>query len=202
MPKVTYDNIEFDSVGEMHFYWWCEELQEAGCIESFETQPTPILLSYPEVLEYTIPMKRVADKTKQHNILNGHFYTYDSIIVWNEDAERLFCFNLTNYAKSGFNKKVDSKKLISQQCVCRIELKPKFDQNNMTRLAIVNQKWTYEKTGKFINIVIPEKLFEKTFTPKRYLLTDVSKTKRKIKFKTRSLEEFVKINTTEQLSLI
>lgn len=73
-----------------------------------------------------------------------------------------------------------------------IEVKPSFDQNNMTRLAVLNQKWVFEKFGLFINIVIPEKLFAKTFTPKRYLTCDKSSVKRKIKYKNIiSLDEFL-----------
>jgi hypothetical protein len=199
MPKVTYDNIEFDSVGELYFYWWCSELKEAGYIDNFVTQPSPIILSEKVTEEYIIPMKKVADKVKSHTLMNGHIYTYDSLIRFTMQGSHLLCFDLL---LDEFNKSRDTGKLISKDCYCRIELKPKFDQNNMTRLAVINQKWVYDKTGKFINIVIPEKLFEKTFTPKRYLLTDVSKTKRKINFKTRSLEEFVKINTSDQLSII
>ena len=48
-----------------------------------------------------------------------------------------------------------------------------------------------EKYKTYINLFVPPKIFKKTFTPKRYLLTDVSKTKRKINFPTKSLEEFI-----------
>jgi hypothetical protein len=73
-----------------------------------------------------------------------------------------------------------------------IEIKPIFDQNNMTRLAIINQKWVMEKHGLFVNIVIPDKLFENTFTPKRYLRCDASSKERKLKFSNvKSLDEFL-----------
>ena len=199
MPKVTYKNIEFDSNEEMYFYWWCEELMNHGYIETVVTHPRPVQLSLPVEVTHIKPMKKVADKVLTHKLLNGHQYTFDALIQFTKKGYDMFCIDLL---KEGPYSKSDFSKLVSRDAVCSVEVKPLFDQNNMTRLAIINQKWTYETTGRFVNIVIPEKLFAKTFTPKRYLTNNILKTKRKIKFKTRSLEEFVKINTTEQLSLI
>jgi hypothetical protein len=199
MPKVTYDNIEFDSTEEMHFYWWVKELKEAGYVNSYLPHPKPIVLS-PEIrLEYTKPMKRVEDKILSHSILRGHEYTYDGLIQWNDKAKNIFHNNLDEANHAWTKDRFD--KLISNYDLCKIEVKPMYDQNNMTRLAVINQKWVFEKTGYFINIVKPEKLFAKTFTPDRYRYTDKSKQARKIKFKTRTLQEFESL-FSEQTKLI
>jgi len=62
----------------------------------------------------------------------------------------------------------------------------------MTRLAKINIKWVWDKYGVFVNIIIPEKHFDKTFTPKRFLTTDKSGKPRKIKYKNiKSLKQFI-----------
>jgi hypothetical protein len=102
-------------------------------------------------------------------------------------------------SKESFNNRLKShidnetsKPLYDRDAYSYIEVKPLFDQNNMTRLAVLNQKWVMDKFGAFINIVIPEKLFDKTFTPKRYFTCDKSSTKRKIKYSNIiTLEDFL-----------
>ena len=71
-----------------------------------------------------------------------------------------------------------------------LEIKPKFDQNNMTRLFKINQKWVFDKHGLFVDLVIPETLFEKTFTPKDYLTTPTGK-QRKLNYKPKSCQEWL-----------
>lgn len=199
MPKVTYNEIEFDSHEEMHFYWWCQELQEAGYIDRITPQPEAFQLSSFEKRTHIKQMKRVEDKVLSHKILNDHKYTYDFDIDVKEKGMKVL---FTDIDKRGHFEKSEFNKLFSQNGMCRIEVKPVYDQNNMTRLAIINQKWVMYRYQQFINIIIPEKLFKDTFTPKKYLFTDKSKKKRKIKFKVTLLEEYIKLNTPTQQSLM
>ena len=56
----------------------------------------------------------------------------------------------------------------------------------------INQKWTYQLTGKFVNLIEYSKLFKETFTPTRFLLTDSGKQQRMInKWKVRTLQEYL-----------
>jgi hypothetical protein len=74
-----------------------------------------------------------------------------------------------------------------------IEVKPSFDFKNMTRLVKINQKWVFEKHHIYINIVVPEHLFNRTFTPLKYFTTDKSGKPRKIKYKNKiTLQEYLK----------
>lgn len=187
--KPTYKGLIFDSVGEMHFYWWCEELMQAGFIDNVSPQPSVFELSGSVSLLYLKPMKKVEDKYLEKVILNSHSYTADFMIKFNDSAEKKFFINPIDNSPL---KKEHTSLLIGNGMNCHIEVKPIFDQNNMTRLAVLNQKWVMEKFGIFINIVIPEKLFQKTFTPKRYLTCDKSSAKRKIKYTNIiSLDEFL-----------
>ena len=52
----------------------------------------------------------------------------------------------------------------------------------MTRLAKINFKWVWEKYGIFINLFVPPKHFDKSFTPKKYMTTDKSHKPRKINY--------------------
>jgi hypothetical protein len=196
--KPTYNGLTFDSSGEMHFYWWCEELINAGYIESVLTQPLEFQLSGAIGERYIKPMKKVEDKVMEKIVMNPHIYTPDVQVKWTEKAENIFFIRFPQF-RIGNNKELLN--LIKADCdmISLIELKPIFDQNNMTRLAVINQKWVMDKFKVFVNIEIPEKLFDKTFTPQRYLMCDVSTAKkRKINYKNIiSLNEFLTNNESK-----
>jgi len=180
--KPTYNGLTFDSTGEMHFYWWCEELQEKGFIKSIELQPEAFKLSDKKEVLYRLKMIKVEDKILSKPIINAHEYTPDVKITWDRRKSLdkfIFSFNspFINFGKE----RIDLIKCCHKG-ITYIELKPEYDQNNMTRLAVLNQKWVLDKMDIFVNIIIPEKLFEKTFTPKRYITCDNSSRKRKIEY--------------------
>ena len=192
--KPTYKGLTFDSVGEMHFYWWCEELMELGIIKEIKEQPDAFVLSNKEVLSYVKPMKKTEDKIIEKTILNGHEYTPDFKIVWDPSAEDFFFVNIDRTSPLQNKETIDLIKGDVSNTTF-IEVKPAFDQNNMTRLAVLNQKWVMDKFNIFINIVIPEKLFEKTFTPHRYLTCDKSPKPRTIKYKNiKTVKDFINFN--------
>jgi hypothetical protein len=73
-----------------------------------------------------------------------------------------------------------------------VETKGTFDMGNMTRLANNNIKFVYEKYQVYINMIKVPTIFDKTFTPDRYLMTDKTFQSRKIKYKNvRTLREFI-----------
>lgn len=188
--KPTYKGLTFDSSGEMHFYWWCEELLEAGYIDDTILQPESFKLSGGTSMLYKKPMKKAEDKILEKAILNPHSYTPDTLVHFTSKSKNIFFIdrNCTDIPED----KSLLDLLKAKDGECYIELKPAFDQNNMTRLAVLNQKWVMDKYDIFVNIVIPEKLFDKTFTPTNYLFTDVSKKPRKIGYKNiRTLKEFL-----------
>ena len=177
--------MNYDSQEELYFSWYLDELKEVGYIENYEAQPESYVLSEPAFYEYD---KRLKTKTKTvvKKLIREHIYTADFRIAWAEKARGLF-----------FNKLIDRVDLSKIPFVSNyyftstIEIKPTFDQNNMTRLFTINQKWMYQKQGVYVQKIVPVKLFSETFTPKRYLLTNKSLKPRKLKYTPETLEQFI-----------
>lgn len=160
----------YDSMEELYFSWWLDELKESGKVVEYQRGISIELCDS----KYTMVEKQLKTKTKQvkKHLLDAHIYTCDFIAVIKPEF----------FKKMGFE---------FNGCVCYFEVKGSFDFNNMTRLFRINQKWVYDYSGKFINLVKVPDIFEKTFTPKKYLLTNKSGKERKIKFETRTLEQWV-----------
>lgn len=175
----------FDSDEEMYMYWWLKELQSHGFIKEIILQPKSFILSSSLWSEYE---KELKTKTKLviEEIMKAHIYSTDVKVIWHEYAlDRFTCLINSDVRKkeSSSLKYIISQIDDSNEIYSFIEVKPSFDQHNMTRLAKLNQKWVYDKFGIYVNIVIPEKHFNKTFTPSRYFFTNKSKVQRKIKYK-------------------
>jgi hypothetical protein len=179
--------MDFDSNEELYFSWYLDELQGAGYIDSYDNQFV-FNLSADVDHSYTKPMKRVEDKEISYSLMKGHIYTTDFIIHWNEKAKGIFYDDLLDPPP---NKPLTKSIFIAMEGISYIEIKPKFDFKNMTRLVKLNIKWVWDKHSKYVHIMTPEKLFKDTFTPNRFLLTDKSFKKRTIKFQTQTLDEFL-----------
>lgn len=199
--KIKEDGHEFDSNEEQYFWWWVRSLKEAGYIKDVVFQPESFKLADSLWGSYYKEMKRVPDKLVQEEIMPGKLYTCDAMIMWEEKAKDIFFTDIKstlrkkerNSMKYLLAHKIDSDSFNGNDWYSYIEVKPVFDQNNMTMLAKVNIKWVYEKYQQYINMVIPEKLFNKTFTPKRFLYCNKdTNRKRKLKHKNViSLKSFI-----------
>ena len=162
--------MNFDSKEELYFSWWLDELIEAG-----------LCVDYMRGVEFELsePVKRVFEKklktkTKlvEKHLLGGHIYTPDFAVSMSLDMGNRCGF----YCKAGHY---------------FVEVKGDYDSNNMTRLFTINQKWVYDKYGILVNLVKIPSFFKKTFTPARYLLTDQTMKPRKLKYKPRTLKQFM-----------
>ena len=180
---------DFDSDEELYFSWYLNQLRNAGYIDNWDKFEN-VNESYPltEGLkrQYVLPMKRVADKIKYQDILKPSIYTPDFKIWWTPKARGIFVTDLN----------IESTEKITTPFICQdgisiVETKGNHDNNNMTRLAINNIKFAYQKFGVYIDIVKVPTIFKNSFTPDRYLLTDKTLRKRKINYGIRSLPEFV-----------
>lgn len=183
--QLEYRGISCDSDQEIFFLYWAFTLLDAGYIETIERAES-YLLSEP-VFEVYTEEEKLKTKTKivnkKLNILREHKYTPEFKLVASIAGEKLFK-SIINPEGLFFPKKPDSWEII-------VENKPKFDQNNMSRLFKINQKWVYNTYKEMVNLVIPEILYEQTFVPKQYLRTKTGKI-RKINFKIRTFEEWIK----------
>lgn len=179
----TYLGIPVDSDGEIHFIMWMEELKQNGYIKEYKRGES-ILLSNSVTNNYVQQLK-TKSKPCHHTILMGHSYSWDFTIEWTELGLQYFV--------NRFGEKWEKPFLINSKSMSFIECKPPFDFQNMSRLAVLNIKWVWEKCQIFIQMVKNEELFEKTFTPKQHLITKSGKP-RKIKYKIKTLEEYLKMS--------
>lgn len=182
-----YKGIEWESFEELAFLYWAYELKSQGYIRSIKRSES-FLLCDSMVHDFVVNLK-TKSKPASELILHGHSYTPEFIIEWDKKAMgkvfdlrisqgRHICPILGDHAEFiGFHSYV--------------EIKPMFDQNNMERLFKVNQKWMWQKHGIFVNLIKPQELFQRTFTPSEYLRTPTGKP-RKLNFKPRSLFDFLK----------
>lgn len=182
----------FDSKEEEYFFWYLEELEKAGFIEDIIPQYPVITLS--DKKEHEV-FKQLKTKRKYYNktLLQEHVYTPDFTVVWKLDAFALIAGFLETYNehKTPFYCKVNPFEKTRMNPSSIIEVKPSFDQNNMTRAFILNQKWIYDKHKVFVQLIKPVDLFKQTFIPSRYIWTDGGTMRRKIKFKVRTLKEYL-----------
>jgi hypothetical protein len=188
--KHEYHGVVYDSLEEVYMQWYINELSEAGIIQNVIYQPAPILLANQE--KYTwVEVLKTKNKNRQSIILPGVSYTYDFAFKWGGSFASLFSndFEFNPSYKKGEKKPY----FMSQDGISRIDVKGGFaPRGSNLREFEVKRKWLYQKTGLFVQKIIPEKLFKATFTPKRYLFCDkLLSRKRTIKFETRSLDEFL-----------
>ena len=179
---------EFDSKEELYFSWYLNELRNAGYIDKwdkFENVDVAYPLTEGLTHKYIKPMKRVEDKILEQVILNPSSYTPDFKIWWTPKARGIFVTDL-NW---GITIKINTP-FICQDGISIIETKGNHDNNNMTRLANNNIKFVYQKFGVFINMIKVPTIFKNTFTPNRYLLTDITLKARTIHYGPRTLSAF------------
>lgn len=182
--KGVYMGIPWDSYTELVFLYWAEELKKQGYIISIERAQS-YLLSDALTNNYAEQLKTKSKPVNQL-IAHGHSYTPEYEILWDyKKAREKFIWIM------GSGNKFDRHFIAhptQDPNICRtvIEIKPNFDFANMTRLAILNVKWTYQRHGIWVNIIKPLELFEKTFVPKKYLVTTTGKA-RKLKYQPRTL---------------
>jgi len=190
MKPITKEMFRVRSSEEMYFILWLNELSETGYIHHYDYENVTFYLSQKRNMTYT---KQLKTKIKyiEKELIKGHSYSPDFDIEWNKKAKGIFFEDALDMIK---NKNVPLFAMNSGLTTF-VEIKPVFDRLNMTREFIVNQKWVLRQDDRYINLVKPmtggNSLFAKTFTPRRFIYTDVSMVKRKITFKTRTLEEYV-----------
>jgi len=187
--KNRYNPGDLDSNGEVYFSWYLDELKHAGYVEEYTSQPAKYQLTESVKSSYIKELK-TKDKLIDTTLLHAHHYTADFEIFWLYKALDVFVRPLQE-AKNKSAPFYNHVEPIQGDIISTIEIKPIFDQNNMTRLFRINQKWVYDSFGAYIQEIKVQKLFEQSFTPKRYLLTDSGKQARRLKYKPRTLEEFL-----------
>lgn len=194
---------------EQYFLWYLNELKEAGYIKFFSRESFPILVTDDvKNKRYDFSLKNTV-RVEEYNLFRKNTYTYDYLIIWNKKAKEIF-YNLLDdnpiRIYCPFYACVDKKREHVSFC----DVKPPsgamiFGNNTTSYTFPILQKIIYTVYGIYVNKSIPiplmskgaiksgnkTALFNTTFVPKRYLLTDGGMQGREIKFKKQSLKEYV-----------
>jgi hypothetical protein len=187
-PQI-YKEIKCDSFDEIFFLDWIFELMEMGYVRTVRRAET-FQLSSPCNHHYYKPLK-TKQRSEVQTLLNKHVYTPEFYLEWEEKAKDIF-FQYLDEAKKITLPIIAQFDMIDKVYFSYFEVKPKFDQQNMERLFRINQKWIWQVTHRFINLVKVHDLFPKTFTPMAFLYTRTGKDK-KINWVPISLTEYLKL---------
>ena len=185
---TTPTDEEVDSKEEMYFVWYLEELKDLGYIKDFRRSRT-YQLGLPVTKKYIQPMMRVEDKIKEQSISKGHSYTPDYIIWWEVESVGVLCTDLEDIFDKHKTKFICQRE--GDQYYSTIEVKGTYDQNNNARITGISMKWLMSKLGIFVSMVKVPTIFEQTFTPHRYHLTDKTMKPRKISWVTKTIDQYV-----------
>ena len=193
--KREYQNIVYDSLEEVYIRWYLDELLEAGIIRDVVYQPETILLSDPKKYWWEEELKTKSNQ-KSTKFLEGSTYTYDFEWQWDDKYHNIFAMDIDHPPsfKKGEKKPYFLTQCFLTQWACSsIDVKGKFaNRGSNLREFEAKRKWLYQKTGVFVQKIIPEKLFEATFTPSRYLFCDkMIKKLRTIHFEAKTLDLFL-----------
>lgn len=171
---IKIDRERFDSDEELWFAHWCEELKLEGYIKHWSHEGLKIELTPDVFIPWQKKMKTKV-KIEERKLLQGSSYMPDFFIEWSEKADGLFCWEeMGTYENNPY------KMLFSVNGVSIVEIKPSFDQNNMTRLVRDRIKQAYTQ-GYFVNLVKSPDYFKDSFTPERYFYTPSGNSLRKKK---------------------
>ena len=177
---------EFKSEEERQFADWLDVCKDCKFVSDWKYEAQTITLLEPK--HY---FEEVSTKTKtkivERSLCQGTTYTPDFMVEFTDRGFEVF--------SSVFKKSILTKSKDSPKGVLFFDTKGEFDRRQGDgRFFSLIQKLTYEKTGIWVEKIIPKKLFQKTFAPEavRWMKNRKSPTKTKIGTQTKSIEEFNK----------
>ena len=154
--KYEYQDILYDSKEEIYFRWLLDDID------------------FIDDIIYNCNNIALSEKTK---LLKKHIYTPDFIINWTPNKGLKYTVEFDETLK-----RKDIKNKIVRQCnISYIEIKGAYTIYNNHREFALNQKWTYEKYGLFVQKVEIPRFFDSFFYPFRYHYTDTGNKRRKRK---------------------
>lgn len=200
----TYKGILVESESEIMVLDWLFELKDRGFIHSIErTRELIVSLGLEnKYIKKTIMKTKVKEEPRSQIILSPHHYTPEFSVVWYADTPKGLLWPISNIGLEVFDSVLIGHHfpiLIENPLddtrrngfLTYIEVKPDYDYQNMSRLFRINQKWMWESRKMFINLLEPKTLYKGTFTPLEYLKTRKKKTEREIKWKVRTVDEYL-----------
>jgi hypothetical protein len=133
---------------EWFFYNWLVEARKHNLVSCIEYQPKKYELSERAAVTYEKKMK-TKKKYVEKFLFHPHSYTPDFEFIVHPLLENFF---------------VRSRYM--QECEVIVDVKGSFNRYSDQKQFAINQKWVYAKYGVYIEKIVPEKLFKKTWCPK------------------------------------
>jgi hypothetical protein len=192
---------------EMYFSWYIKELQEQNLIEKVTYQPKPFIVTEPLLARQVIQGPRKA-KIRSVAILDSYEYQADFMFYWKQGSENIL-FKPLEEILSGTEQRYSQYPFIANKAKSGrfysvIDVKGVFNQHDAHRRFARDQKVVYAKFGVYVQKIVTapqvsssgkctpaNALFPMTFTPARYLFCDDAPRPRKIRFRVRTIFDFI-----------
>jgi len=208
---------------ELYFEWWLTELMEAGNIKEWSREPETMTVVSESTYGRIKRFKRKENEIEQFNLFHSIDYTYDYFIIWNTVAEYLFYevtdeTNVFQFGKPLFvAHEIVGAENGTYDIGSYVDVKPTtsvMQRGGKVSSAVsfpIKQRMIWDNYRKYINKVVPmpmagtgfkSALFIKSFTPKRYLITDGGQQARKIKWPTTMLKQYVNDKVTNMNTIL
>ena len=223
MQEVILDKMKVkqtkENTIEKYSLWWFNELKDHGYIKEIFREPETLYCADKEKYYRLKRFKRKDPEVEEFNLFGEIKYTYDYKIIWDLKARYIFYDVIDkNDDKALFKQgkplliaNYDYDKDGNEIHVTRLDVKPtasvaRFGKTSTQISFPIKQRMIYDRYGIYIQKFIPipmagsgktSSVFPKSFTPRRYLMTDGGKQLRKIRFVVKGLQEYVKLKISE-----
>ncbi len=151
---------EFDSDEELEFYCWLKEAELNGLISGILFHPHTFDLSSKATIKLDKIMKTKI-KTVDKFILRPHVYTPDFEFC----IESSLIYKLNILVE---NKTINRKFML-------VDVKGTYSRYGDAKQFSINQKWVWDKYGIYVQKIVPEKLFLKSWVPEVCRLSPVQR---------------------------
>jgi len=175
---IIWKGVLFDSNEEMFFAMWLQELKTYGYVTEWKKNQESIDITKGTKLyyiKYTQLKTKLKKEEKAFTLLRPSEYTCDFEILWTLEGMNKFLFQISENQRETVTKHIEKRGGITNPTEALffsaeynttfVEVKPDFDQNNMERAFVLNQKFIWDKYKIFVNLIEPVELFKKTFLP-------------------------------------
>lgn len=191
--EVVEDPNRKISAEEKSFEWFILELIDRGLIDSFTKQPEPYQLSLAKKYQISVKTKTAKfAKVMPRELIRGHYYTSDFKIIWNKSANHFLHEDKDGIVLNNSVPFFSNYDANNDYYYSIVEVKADFDQNNMTRLFSINQKWVLDSYGVYIELAKIPDIFKNTFVPLKAIFTPKKGDVKKYRFPVHTCDEYLK----------
>lgn len=205
LTNPNWPTIEFKSLEELYFSYYCDELIESGFAEKAVYEEVTFNLSGPVKFESIKQLKTKA-KTVVNHLLHGSSCTADFSILWTPKALGIFAHDISKSTAADIPKIPFMFVGNSSHLISHVEIKAENESSTSSSVSFpYKQKWVFQRYSVLVQKIQPfgkkktDTLFRKTFYPKAVLANEVYKVncaggrvgESKIKHKTKTIEEFL-----------